>query len=411
MSDPIAVSGIGIISPLGISLASFAPRLFAGDSGIAPLTLFATGEGGPRLAAQVDGFRPQDHLRPATARRMDRLSQMVAAAARMAQDDAGLMIDAGNRDHIGVTVGTCFGGTDVAATFGKVLFDEGPRRVNPILVPNTVMNAPAGHLAIELGVRGVNTTVNHREVSAETAIGHGAALLRRGRAAAIFAGGGDILSPFAMTVFARFAALSPGDGGEEGAFPFDRRANGLVLGEGTAMLCLEPLSRTRARGGRPYCLLAGCGMASAPAPATGWPTSPEGSVLAMQRALAAAGIEAAQVDVVCASANGAPALDRLEAQAIAQVFAGSRPRVVAEKGALGEGLSSGATRAAAMALSLRDQRLAPVVGLSQPIADFDFVRKGDVEKRPLRYGLVNGIAAGGTFVALVFKALAEGEGR
>ena len=407
MTTPVLITGIGMVSPLGIGKEAFAPALFSGASGITPLTLFDPGPDGPQLAAQVTGFKAQDFIRPATVRRMDRLSQMMAAAARMAVDDAGLTVTPENRDRIGVMLGTCFGGTDVAATFGKVLFTEGPRRVNPILVPNTVMNAPAGHLAIELGARGINTTVNHREVAAETALAYAASQLLGGRATAILSGGGDILSPFAVKVFNHFRALSPGDGGMAGAFPFDQRANGLVLGEGACILCLESQEEAERRGARPYCQLAGWGMAAAPAPATGWPQSPEGPVLAMQRALVAAGITAADIDLVCGSAAGAPALDRLEALALAQVFGGHRPHIVALKGALGENLSSGAIRAAAMAMALRQQCLAPIIDLADPIVDLNFVRPGHTPHRRLRHGMVNGIAAGGTFVALIFKAWEE----
>jgi 3-oxoacyl-[acyl-carrier-protein] synthase II len=403
MTRPIVVTGIGMVSPLGLGKSEFATSLFSGRCGIGPLTLFDCGESGSRLAAQVNGFRAQDFIRPATVRRMDRLSQLVAAAARMAGEDAGLPITADNRDRIGVILGTCFGGTDVAATFGKVLFTEGPRRVNPILVPNTVMNAPAGHLAIELGVRGINTTVNHREVAVETALAYAAAELRGGRAEAIFSGGGDILSPFAVKVLSHFRALSPQDGGVEGAYPFDSRANGLVLGEGASVLCLETEESARQRGVQPYCEIVAWGMAAAPATPTGWPESPEGVILAIKRALAAADISAADIDVVCASAAGAPALDRLEATALTHVFGKHRPYIVALKGALGEGLSSGAIRAATMALALRQQQLAPIVGLSEPIADLNFVRPGHQNIARLRYGLINGIAAGGTFVTLIFK--------
>lgn len=404
MTRSVVITGLGMVSPLGLGKSEFAANLFSGRCGIGPLTLFDCGDSGGRLAAQINDFRAQDFIRPATVRRMDRLSQLVAAAARMAGEDAGLPITPENRDHVGIILGTCFGGTDVATTFGKVLFTEGPRRVNPILVPNTVMNAPAGHLAIELGVRGINTTVNHREVSVETALTYAAAELRGGRAEAVFSGGGDILSPFAFKVLSHFRTLSPQDGATEGAYPFDRCANGLVFGEGASVLCLETVESARRRGVQPYCEIVGWGMAAAPAPPTGWPDSPEGPILAIERALASAGISAGDINLVCASAAGAPALDRVEATALAQVFAGHRPYIVALKGALGEGFSSGAIRAAAMALALSQQRLAPILGLTTPIADLNFVHPGHRQTARLRYGLINGIAAGGTFVALVFKS-------
>ena len=235
MNNRVVITGVGAVTPLGLGKTGFAEQLFAGAGGIRPISLFDTAPFPCKLGAEVVDFTARDFIRPASIRRMDRLSQMIAAAARMALDDAALAIDAGNRDRIGVMLGTCFGGTDVAAQFGKVLFGEGPRRVSPILVPNTVMNAPAGHVAIELGARGINTTVNHHEVGPETALTYAAAQIMRGRAQAILSGGGDIISEFCCNVLSHFKILSPQNGGAEGLRPFDVRGSGTVVGEHTVM--------------------------------------------------------------------------------------------------------------------------------------------------------------------------------
>ena len=357
MNRRVVISGVGMVTPLGIGKAAFTEQLFSGACGIGPISLFDTSAFASKLAAEVLGFNAKDYIRPAGMRRMDRLSQMIAAAARMALDDAALSISAQNRDQVGIMLGTCFGGTDVAAQFGKVLFNEGPRRVNPILVPNTVMNAPAGHTAIELGVRGINTTVNHHEVGAETALTYAAAQIMRGRVDAVLTGGGDILSEFFFNVMSHFNTLSPLNGDAEGLRPFDVRGNGTVLGEGAGIVCLESLESALARGATPYCEIVGWGLSSAPTAPTGWPTEPSGPCLAMTRALAAAAITPDDIDYVCASANGNPHLDRLEADALQQIFCrdGAGPRVTALKGALGESLSSGGMRTAAMAITLRQQ--------------------------------------------------------
>jgi 3-oxoacyl-[acyl-carrier-protein] synthase II len=296
---------------------------------------------------------------------MDRLSKMVTAAARMAIDDAGFQIGPHNRDRVGVVLGTCFGGTDVAAQFGKVLFTDSPSRANPILVPNVVMNAPAGHAAIELGVRGVNTTVNHREVSAETAMAYAAGEIARSRADVILAGGGDIISEFYFNVLTRFRTLSPQNGGMEEIRPFDSQRNGTIVGEGAGIVCLESLESAEARGAIPYCEIAGWGL-SADRRSQRWPTDPTGPSLAMTRALAAAHIDPDEIDYVSAAANGGRRSDRLEAEALSRVFAapGRQPRISAIKGALGEGFSSGGIRAAALALSIQNRTLAPTLGLS-----------------------------------------------
>jgi 3-oxoacyl-[acyl-carrier-protein] synthase II len=406
MDRRVVVTGVGLVTPLGVGKDVFTRRLLDGLSGIQPITLFDTTRFAAKLGAQVRDFTPQDFIRPATLRRMDRLSQMATAAARMAIDDAGFQTGSHNRDRVGVVLGTCFGATDVAAQFGRALFTDGPRMANPILVPNTVMNAPAGHAAIELGVRGINSTVNHREVSAETAMAYAAAEIARGRADLVLTGGGDIISEFCFNVLTRFRALSPQDGGAEGIRPFDARRNGIVVGEGAGIVCLESLESAEARGASPYCEIAGWGLSAAPAGPNDWPADPSGPALAMTRAMAAAGIEPGEVDYVCAAANGGLRPDRLEAEVIARVFppTGPQPRVGSIKGSLGEGFSSGGIRAAAMALSIRNRTLPPTLGLSQPLAPLHFVLKAE-NQVTIRYGLINGISSGGTFAAVIMKKL------
>jgi 3-oxoacyl-[acyl-carrier-protein] synthase II len=411
MNRRVVISGVGMVTPLGVGKTVFMERLFGGGGGIRPISLFDTTPYAAKLAAEVVEFTAKDFIRPASIRRMDRLSQMIAAAARMSLDDAGLAIDEQNRDRVGVMLGTCFGGTDIAAQFGKVLFTEGPRRVNPILVPNTVMNAPAGHVAIELGVRGINTTVNHREVGPETALTYAAAQIMRGRAEAVLTGGGDILSEFFFNVLSHFKTLSPQNGEAEGLRPFDVRGNGTVVGEGAGIVCLESLDGALARGATPYCEIVGWGQSAAPTVAGGWPMETDGPCLAINRALAATGIAADEIDYICASANGGPRLDRLEADALRKIFpqTGGGPWITALKGALGENLSTGGMRVAAMAIALRHQRLAPIVGLHQPIADLNFVRTAN-PRAPIRYGLINTISSGGTFIAVICKKMEEQRG-
>jgi 3-oxoacyl-[acyl-carrier-protein] synthase II len=406
MGRRVVVTGVGLVTPLGVGKDVFTRELFGGLSGIRPITCFDTARFDSKLGAQVRDFTPQDFIRPATLRRMDRLSQLATAAARMALDDAGLSIGPHNRDRVGVVLGTCFGGTDVAAQFGKVLLTESPKRANPILVPNTVLNAPAGHAAIELGVRGVNTTVNHREVSAETAMAYAFEEIARGRADAVLTGGCDILSEFCFHVLTRFRTLSPREGGKEGIRPLDLLRNGTVVGEGAGIVCLESLESAEARGASPYCEFAGWGLSSAPADPNDWPTDPTGPSLAMTRALAAARIEPGEIDYVSAAANGGRRLDRLEAEALGRVFAspGCSPRVSAIKGALGESFSSGGIRAAAMAGSIRHRTLAPTLGLSRPLSPLNVVLEAETGVS-IRYGLVNGLSSGGTFAAVILKEI------
>ncbi len=406
MNRRVVITGIGLVTPLGIGREAFFQRLVAGESAVAPIASFDAGRFPSKLAAEVSGFSPTDFISARNARRMDRVSQMAAASARMALDDAGIAVDAGNRDRIGIILGTAFGSTEVATGFAGTMFTEGPRFVSPLQVPNTVMNAPAGHTAIELGVRGVNSTVNHREASAETAIAYAASKIRKGRADAVLAGGAEILSEFFFEILTYFKALSPDDGSPEWARPFDAGRNGPVAGEGAGVLCLEPLDGAGARGATPLCEVLGWGMSSAPAPPNDWPKSPEGPVMAMQHALRSAGLSPADIDAVSASANGGRNLDRLEADALAEVFGKGReaPLITSIKGAVGESFSSGGIRTLAMALCLREGVVPPTLGLAHPIRDLAFITD---KSRSMSgtIGMVNGFSSGGTFASLILKRL------
>ncbi len=229
---------------------------------------------------------------------MDRIALMTAASARMALDDAGVKINENNRDRTGIILGTAFGATDITLQFASTLLTEGPASVNPILVPNTVMNAPAGHTSIELGFRGINTTVTHFAVSAETAIAYAAAEIRRGTADFILTGGVDILSKFYYEVLNRFHALSPHKSGKEACRPFDMDRNGTIAGEGCGIICLESLQSAMDRGHKPYCEITGVGMGSSPTNPTGWPVNTDGIKRTLHRALINAGIDAASIEAV-----------------------------------------------------------------------------------------------------------------
>jgi len=403
MSRRVAITGMGLVTPLGIGRENFADHLFGGRCGIGPIAGFDAAPFSSRLAAEVHDFSPRDFISPRNLRRMDRLSQMVTASARMAIEDAHIDLEKLDKQRAGIVMGTAFGATDVAAQFAGTLFTDGPRRVNPILVPNTVMNAPAGHAAIELGLRGINTTLNHREASAETAIVYAAMQIREGRADVLLTGGGDLLSPFFFTVLERFRTLSCQNDGPERARPFDRHRNGPVAGEGVGLLCLEPLESARERGVKIYCEIAGWGMGAAPAPANDWPDDSGGMLRAMETAMAMADATPEEIDAVCAAANGGIRSDRLEARALEQCFTGSRtPMVTSVKGALGENFASGGIRTAALALGIRGDRVPPTIGLQESITALA-VSTDQSRKTPVNHGLVNACASGGTFASLLLR--------
>ncbi len=408
----IVITGLGMVTPLGIGKEEFRRRVFTGDCAISPIQSFDTSAFPSHLGAEVSGFQPRDFISVKNIRRMDKTSLMTSAAARLALEDAGLTINHDNRDRIGILLGTSFGATDVTVQFAGTLFKEGPAFVNPILVPNTVMNAPAGHASIELGFRGVNTTVTHFAVSAETAIAYAVSEISRGAADFMLAGGVDILSKFYYEALTRFHTLSPSDGKVEACRPFDRNRNGLVAGEGCGIVCIESLESAIKRGRKPYCEIKGFGQGSSPTGPTGWPDNADGIIKTIGRALINAGIGPQEIAAISAAANGGIILDKIEAAAYAEVFTGneSRPLVTSLKGALGESFSGGAIRACALALSLEKGALPPTVGLTEPLKALTFVRER-TQAMEINNALLAGISFGGTYVYLVLGNCTDKEDR
>jgi len=408
----VVVTGIGMVTPLGIGKEEFGRRLFAGDCAIDTIKTFDTGSFPSHLGAEVTNFTPRDFISVKNLRRMDKIALMTAASARLALEDAGMQITDENRDRVGIILGTAFGATDVTLQFAGTLLTEGPALVNPILVPNTVMNAPAGHTSIELGFRGINTTVTHFAVSAETAIAYAAAEIRRGTADFVLTGGVDILSKFYYEALTKFHSLSPQNGEPEACRPFDMDRNGAIAGEGCGIIFLESWQSARDRGRQPYCEIKGTGMGSSPTTPTGWPENTDGIKRTMSRALKNAGTPISDIQAISAAANGSKVLDAVEAEAYAEIFAGSgkKPLITSIKGAIGETFSGGGIRACALALSMEKNMLPPVVGLINPLRPLAFV-VGEKKDVAINNAALAGISFGGTYAYLIFGNCQNGEGK
>ena len=396
-----------MVTPLGVGKEAFGEALWRGETGIREIAAFPTEGLGSHLGAEVREFQPRDFISVKNLRKMDRLSAMTTASVRMALDDAGIaVIDAANRDRIGIVMGTAFGNTELKVQSARILFTEGPGMVNPIHVPNTVMNAPAGHASIELGFRGVNTTVNHQAVSAETAIAYGAMEIRRGAADVILAGGRGY--PVALLLRGARPASVPSPrrtAARRAPGPSIAARNGPVMGEGCGIVCLE--AGELGPGARGGALLRDVGLG-----ARLLPVAADGLARRSPRISARPG--ARPPDGGCrrrrrsicieAAANGGREPDAMEAAAYERLFGGgdARPLITALKGATGEIFASGGIRAAALALSLREGIVPPVVGLAEPLAPLPFVI-GSAVQRSVRRALLSGISFGGTYACLVFE--------
>lgn len=359
------MTGLGVVSPLGC-LPEFWEGLRGGATGVAPIESFDPGPDPPRSWARARDFRPREHIGAALLRRMDHFSQMVVAACRMALADAALTLTPAEAEAAGLVVGTAFGNLSESEDFLRGLFAKGPARANPLTFPNLVLNAPTGYAAMELGLRGPNLTVCEGEASGEAALALAYDTIVSGQADVLLAGGGDEIAPVLFQVYKDFGVLSPlGNGAgrrckkdpasREWSSPFDRRRNGFVMGEGTAVLVLERSDRAHARGAPIYGELAGYATEAVAASPHDWPRRGAAAASETARQLAALDCRADAIDLVVSCANSTAALDAFEAARLATLLGegASRTLVTSVKGAIGEFGGAGALGAAAALLALR----------------------------------------------------------
>jgi 3-oxoacyl-(acyl-carrier-protein) synthase len=401
----VVVTGLGSVSALAIGGGeAVGHALRRGRSGIAPVRGFATDGCPSRLAGQV-GDDLVAHLRDDEPRRLPRVSQLAVVAARLALADAGL--EPGQLTMPGLVLGSAWGDFRSSDAFARGFLARGPLGLSPLAFPSTVMNAIAAHVAIAVGARGPMLTLNDVGVAGELAVVRGARLLAAGRASAVLVGGADELPEVLYRELARLGTTSPGCGGAEGCRPFDRRANGTVLGEGATVLVLEARPAAAARGARVYAELAGAACGNLPSPAHGFPAVRRRDPIVVRRALAGAGLEAGDVDAAYLTGTGCPEQDACELELVARALGPrARARITALTPLAGDHAGLGVLRAAAAALGVAGWGVPSLGALASPVRDdlrFAVAAEED-EPPPARAALVHGLARGGTHVALALRA-------
>lgn len=404
MSERILVTGLGVVSSLGLGHAPFAEAIQAGRCGIRPITAFDTAGCRSHSAGKLQGFDAARFIQPAKLRRIDEVGRLAIASARLAMEDAGIDPAGGGSDDIGVVLGSFTAGVHSTVEYLNGLMKEGPAGTVPLIFSNTVPNAPASLCALEFGLRGPNCTVSHKEASALGAVAFAVSMLRTGRAQAILSGGADDIEANFFRVHDRFRVLSPRNGGQEVSRPFDRRRNGFVFGEGGFVLLLEREASARARGARAYGEILGIGATASPCRLNDWPEDEVQLRRAMRLAIEEGGSSPGDVDLVLASANSTLELDRLEAAALADVFGQRRVEVSSIKGALGEFGASGA--ASLIAGLLARGHSPPTVGFQEPDPECPVNVSATARPAPgASLFLVNSFASGGANYSLLARSL------
>jgi 3-oxoacyl-[acyl-carrier-protein] synthase II len=398
--ERIAITGIGLITPIGIGKESFWANALKGVSGIREISSFDTARFSSHKGAEVREFNPSDFISSSNERKMDRLSHIAVAGARLALEDAGLK-EFSRKDRAGVVIGTAYGSLKSTSQYLNGLVDYGPSRANPFIFPNTVSNAPASYIAIELGIKGPNVTVVHKQSSAEQAIFYGYNLLRRKKADIIIAGGCDEICWILYQVHDIIGVLSQGN---EHSSPYDRFRNGMVLGEGAGFLILERMEDAVKRNARMYAEIAGFGFYGTHAPLLGWDEEPTGLCKAMEGAIKNGGLVPEDIDYISASADSSRLLDALESKAVKSIFGNSSPPASSIKSMIGEIGASGGIKMAVASLSIKEGIISPTINYRDPDpeCDIDCV-PNEPRKKNINAVLVNGFSTGGNHLCITLK--------
>ncbi len=405
----VVVTGIGLVSPVGIGIEENWTNLIAGKSGIGPITRFDSSEFATKIAGEVKNFHPEEFISKKELRKMDPFLRFALGAAHYAMEDSGLKIAPELSPRVGVVVGCGLGGLLTIEESHKQMLESGPKKVSPFFIPMIISNMAPGLISIYHGAKGPNLSLQTACAAGTHAVGQAYHLIRDGFAEAMITGGVEsTITRLAIAGFNAMRALSTrNDDPEHASRPFDKERDGFILSEGSGLLIIEELGFARARGARIYAELIGFGASGdayhmvAPAP------EGEGAVRCMQMALGDAGIKPDQVQYINAHGTSTELNDKYETQAIKTVFGDHAYKlaVSSTKSMTGHLLgAAGGVEAAYTTLSLYNQMMPPTMNYEfpDPDCDLDYVpnvaRKADID-----IAISNSFGFGGTNGTLVFK--------
>ncbi|HVT42780.1 MAG TPA: beta-ketoacyl-[acyl-carrier-protein] synthase family protein [Thermoanaerobaculia bacterium] len=403
----VAVSGIGVVAPGAVGVEAFCEMLREGRSAIREVERFDTSGLSAHCAALVESFPAKQYISPMKLRRMNALSRYALGATKLALEDQRLERIPSPSVEVGVSLGTTFGPVETSAEYFREYVARGASFAPPQLFAESVANAPGSHIAIELGYEGFNTTFTQRESSAMTALFHGATQIVKGGVRSVIAGGVEEINEIVFAVFDRMGALAHAEGTTtEASRPFDRRRNGIVIGEGAGVFVL--VGEEAAKRGRPWGWIRGFGIGrDGSAPLSDWGADAGAVAATMARAIDDAGLVPEEIDAVWASASSSVRGDRLEARAIQQLFGSRIPPVVAVKGYFGEYAGAGALQIAAALVALHEQFLPASAGYEDADEEMKLPVVRSRAEQPVHHMLINSLSAGGGMISAVLSSDAE----
>ncbi len=409
----VAVTGVGLVTPLGIGTRPTWEALLSGTPGVGPITLFDASRHASRIAAEVKGFDPLLWMEKKDVKKMDRFIQFAVAASEMALEDARLAVDAENAERVGVFIGSGIGGFATIEREHRALLEGGPRRISPFFIPASIVNLASGWVSIRTGAKGPSSATCTACTTGAHAVGDSFRLIQNGEADVMIAGGSEAaITPLGVGGFSAMRALSTRNHEPERASrPFDLDRDGFVIGEGSGVLVLEELERARRRGAAIYCELCGYGMSSDAHHISAPCEDGDGAIRVMRQTLRDAGVDASELGYVNVHGTSTVQGDRVEVKALREVFGEHLARlpVSSTKSMTGHLLgASGGLEAGIVALALREQTLPPTINhdCPDPECDIDCVPNRS-RKVEARYALSNSFGFGGTNGALLFRRYDE----
>jgi 3-oxoacyl-[acyl-carrier-protein] synthase II len=403
------VTGVGLVSPLGIGTETNWQALCVGQNGIGPITRFDASHHSARIAGEVKGFDPLQFIEKKDVKKMDVFIQLAIAASQFAVDDARLRVTPDIATRVGVFIASGIGGFSTIEREHRALLEGGPRRISPFFIPASIINLAAGQVSIRFGAKGPNSATCTACSASAHAIGDALEIIRRGRADVMIAGGSEAaITPMGVGGFAAMRALSTrNDDPARASRPFDRDRDGFIMGEGSGVIILEELGFAQRRGAPIYAELVGYGMSADAFHITAPSEDGDGGMRVMASALDDAGVAPDRVDYINAHGTSTPYNDKLETLAIHRLFGEHAPdlAISSTKSMTGHLLgAAGGLEAGITVLAIKHQVAPPTINYENPDpeCDLDYVPN---TKRPMaiEYALSNSFGFGGTNGALLFK--------
>ena len=409
----MVVTGVGLLTPLGIGTEVTWEAIRAGKSGIGPITQFDAAAFSCRIAGEVKGFDPSNYIEKKEIKKMGRFIHFAVAAADFALKSSGLKITPEIAEQVGVYIGSGIGGFEVIEREHRTLLEHGPRRISPFFIPATIINLAAGYVSIKSGAKGPNSATATACTTSAHSIGDSYRMIQRGDADAMICGGTEAaVTPMGIGGFAAMRALSTrNDEPERASRPWDKDRDGFVVGEGAGILVLEELEMARARGANIVAEVVGYGMSADAFHVTAPPDDGDGAFRVMRNAMRDAGITPDQVDYINAHGTSTDVGDRAETMAIKRAFGDHAYKVAVSstKSMTGHLLGgAGGLEAGISVMAIRDQIAPPTMNHESPgeCCDLDYV---PLHARPMKidYVLSNSFGFGGTNGCLIFKRYSE----